>query len=338
MSEVDVSCACGAVIRISEFAVGMPMPCPQCDRDLDYTRIRPVTAPGPAPVEQFTAPRDQRSTASPSPRAPQQGARVAFTPAAKPEPVPGGHAHCARCGRRFRGEWDVHETSSGPLCHICANRVAESAPQEAVDNHVEPMVSIQLPGSRKAAGFLDDDGEAPSLASKVQFDPKSPTFRRLLYVAAIGVFLVTIYAFMTEGGLPTPHPNAPDAASAHAPMGRIPFILTLAIQALCAIGGTSVTLFLTLWYRNSLPLDRWWTNALHVGVVGLVLGAVQTGLLMVPMIGWICAVVVTCWVLAQVYDFGFVDFVTFMFMGIPSALLVNLVRVGLLGLVAHFLI
>jgi len=337
MSEVDVSCACGHVMRISEFAVGMPMPCARCKAPLDYKRIRPVAVAGPAPVETFAAPRDARP-------APDSGDARRSAPAAAPSAVtqpaptinPRGRTECARCGRKFRGEWDVHETSKGPLCHICANRVAEVAPQEAGDQTVEPVIGLQLPGTRMAAGVLDAPPDWKPPSTKYQFDPQSPVFRRILYALAIGTVLLTIYVFTTEDALPTPGQGAEVNINQPSPqLGRLPSALVLVVQGLCTVGGTFLTLLLALWFRNKLPMDRWWANALHVGVVGLGLGAVHTVLGIVPMVGWICSLLLFYWVLSSVYDFGFVDFVVFLAMGVPAGFIIYFVQIALLGLIVN---
>lgn len=326
MADVEVICSCGQRIRMSEYAVGMPRLCPACSLPLDYTRVEAMAerAPAQAGVEQV---RDTRAQDNPV---------LERRPGAPPpqEASAAGRTHCARCGRRFRGDWDVHETPSGPLCNICANRAGETP---------APLQTQQTPGRVAPAPPLepievypapDEHGPAPK---RFEFNPASPQFQLYLKLAAVGVIAITVYFAITESGkAPEPAVVEPAAVPAEEPQLSVAGLwIAKGVRFVLGVAALAAQIYLTLALDKKLPSNTVIGSALHIG-------AFAAGLMVFQMlVGWIFCVgpilflLVLLYVLIEVYNFGIAQFITWFLVGLVLWPLTYGVEVMVFGLLAR---
>ncbi len=312
--ELIATCPCGHQFRVSEFAVGMRGRCPSCRAPLTITEdlvcpaehesARPVPSPQPAP---------------------------SITPAPEASARPKSTSGCARCGRKFRGDWDVHTTFIGTVCHICYNILGQESAlsSETTSGTVAPVDSLHLdiePLTADAA--RPRRTEAWTLRERLGLSEQLE--RRLILAAALFIVALAAYFFLTDGFSVEPPP--PEVAAQEAAKRLNPAELSTGakvafygIKVSCGFLTTFLALYGLLHWIGRLPNDTVFANVIAVGAVSLLLGFVR----LLPGGTYLGFALVYF-----LYDLDFTDILKLILLQIVAAMFVVLIETGLMGLLA----
>jgi hypothetical protein len=317
MSEYSVTCACGNRMHITEAEIGMEALCPACSQPLVMT---PDGAHSVAPEPVVTQP--------------------------APEPTPRTTARtCARCGRTFRGDWDRNETHRGYLCTICTNLATDPAapiqseeglaairPVETAKIEAEREYETAAVHARRLAASEQEERE------KRRFDPQAPWFQRTLQVLAALIVLLAVFFFLTEGmEVESPPRGVPGERVEVEPVELSGFTLAAShvISIIFNTLGMLLPLYFALKITDKLPYDVLLFDLLHVTVVSFVIAFLTLVISMVPILGFILSIIITIYVLFEVYDVGFTGFLYYCLLHIPVRILLYLLKLMLLGLIVN---
>lgn len=367
--EVIVTCSCGNAIRMSTFAVGMKMRCSRCGELLAYDRVESETVA--APPQPKVDPRvgwrpDSRpSNAPPTIMDPaarnlqrtSSGALLPKTPFDEPgawgdksaeERIHGRTTQedrCSRCGRPFRGDWDINETVLGRLCHICANlplATSDRAPKKNVAltarelSRIESTPPAQSPTPIPVAPAVEPTAKVESRPDGhfLGIDTKSPQFKRAIAIAAAAVVGLTILLVLNEDFSVVPSDEARQRAEAVSQSTQqLSWWVVKIVTTLFAFLGVVAPLYLLLHQMDKLPDEGSARDFLYVCSRIAVVFAIGQ----IPYIGWPIAFFIWLNLLFIEFQLGITDLVSlFVFTFLTEALMFGL-RTLVLGIVANLL-
>lgn len=194
--------------------------------------------------------------------------------------------NCTRCGRKFRGPWDQHVREDGTLCDICARQVGH-APQRSVTANVTTDDLRHVHEAIMPDMLLRE----PDAVRRYYLRVGAMTLAAAVVVAALLGYLL-FYA-----------PDSVDAYKQGQVEGLV-LLLTERFLSRLIIGFFS--LYLVLWYFNTLPNDTTVSNVLAVGTVSVLLAVIGmagvNGFL--AMAAWLVSLLL----LRYLYDFGWTEF------------------------------
>ncbi|MBX7259345.1 MAG: hypothetical protein K1Y02_23485, partial [Candidatus Hydrogenedentes bacterium] len=293
--DLEVTCACGHRIVVSEFAIGMTNACPGCGKQLtvNYKNARPIDADIPRANEVKT-PVVEQPVESP------------FSAPVQEAPVRDPGRHCARCGRAFRGDWDRYRTSAGVVCHICSNQAIKPE-EQSITGFIEPVeslkidpVEVDLPPA--APSVVIAEAEDVPWYKRITID--EDFMRKVALVGAVLVLAVAAYYWVTQGfevpergafhaGGDTSEPVVEgepvvEATPAHA---RALF----AISLFTAFISYYIGIFMYLTWANRMPNETLIANLIVILPVALGIAALSY----VPFIGYLAIILI----LFKIYDF-----------------------------------
>jgi hypothetical protein len=356
MGDVQVTCGCGNIVTMSEFAVGMPAICPKCGENLAYSHVSTPDSSSPSsyrpqsldPAVGYRPPENERRVPqSPARSSPewrnesrQTGARNDdLKPRANTEKTEFGK--CDRCKRPFRGTWDMHKTSFGTLCNICANRpiaVDTKAPVAGVILTPKHTAEIQAAAEERIA-VADALRTQPKVVEREPGQPPIP--RQWIWVAAVVTILIAIATFVSDPlsvlppevqGLHTPGEPRKEVAA----ISKSVYWTVKGIDAGFFFVGLGLAIYITCATANKLPFESFIPNALHTMGIGLALTALQFAFSFMPCIGIVMSILASMYILYEQYNFGFMDFIYYFMYCVLGGILLFFVRtfvLGLLGLV-----
>jgi len=352
-----VECAvCGADLEVDETAVGVQTTAPdapdrrgEAESDAADSSDRPYTSPfedGTDDAEEDTPRAGGPFTLQAAePSSNGESSFSSLMESARPHDFKSGHVVvrtespsdratgelCMECGRAIRGEWDRFQRPEGVLCYICSNQGIEGVPLRM------QMESEREPRDLSERDMLIDPDEPGRDAPETPwyFDPESETFKRVVAGLAFATIFLAVFVSLFDWGAPDPEVvEQARSETAEALEGRTyPFIVTLLLRAWQVVGGAlglAVAFYLTRWRNGTLPYDDVVRNALYMGVVSVLLtcvnvvgvalgigltsafGAAFAGAIVVPLI-----VGASLYLLVRMLDFGFVDFLWFLFLFLP---------------------
>jgi hypothetical protein len=302
MSDIQIACRCGHEMRVSEQYYGTTQSCPRCGESL-YISLSTIR---PAPVD--TAPAPMRP-------APMPDAPIATA---------GPKAACSRCGRSFRGEWDVHKTPSGLLCHVCANQAAEVAPRDvgaappATVTGVAPR-RIEMPETRRIGGFIMDEPRKARPKNLAKLKREALILGTLFVLTMAGIFFLPVEDLLS--------PGATDPARE---VARAWGVVVMAIRLASLFAGAFIAYYVVLHYANKLPRETFLGNLIALGPV--VAGLATMAILPFP--APIGAGLLTLYVCFFVYYLSFSEFVQLILLCILANILVAALVPLLYGLIA----
>jgi len=322
MVDLICTCECGQKIMVSEFAAGTSRQCGHCGRAFQVSEANTVSLDGPTPsrFETFAA----RSTAD--------------------EKDLEGAQHCARCKKKFRGEWDRYSSSIGIVCHVCANLAGSEAvgpdaprPTPLAPPPMPPKIEAPAPEPEVRKGTLLD-----------QFDEfkETPAFRIGLYVAAFSVIGVGFYYSFFHT---FPEPGARSAATetAEEPGGGWLSLLgppeeltkdqhigiAMLVWGLGLVFGLIprfLAIYVTLAMADGLPGSTWWLASIHVGIMALITALIDRFICVGFLIAW--------YVLYNIYDLRFGDLVKFVVLNVVFRIMIVPVQMAIYGGLAWLLL
>lgn len=293
MADYRVRCSCGNDMVVSEWALGAPLRCTACGAALEATEknARPV-ATAPKSVGPTHEAPSGRAAASP------MGADAAKAQ----EPL--DRSRCSRCGRAFRGDWDMNHRAGAILCHICANLSPEKPKED------EPLweASVYADGRKEIIDVPAEEVQPGLTAHNPERDQR---IRRWVIVAAAIVFPIALYVvFTTETVVP---PEAAQSAEELEKMAmNLPPALGYSVGAvlfLFRFAALAVALYFILHSRNRLPRETLLGNALSLGMVAAVIDAIGIVIRMVPCLGLFLHVILAVYILWELYDLQVSDFI-----------------------------
>lgn len=311
-----VTCTCGHQTTVSEYAVGMTAPCPQCGRPLTVSRdnAKPVTG-APAPTIE-TKPAGESD--------------VVYTPLQ----TSSLKTHCARCGREFRGDWDRHSSAIGLVCNICRNLVTSKQTVQST-GYVAPVDSMKLDP------VIDPIPPRPVEVEEVEktwmekYWPDKDMMRRIAIGAAAAFALYTVWLLVSGAWQVGPGPEGEKtAATAATHPPALPAwagVLVTILQTCSGFTSAYVGLYIFLTLSNRLPESTVLANLIRMlpGVAIITVLYFAASVLPVPFIGLIVTVVFVPAVVFVSFGFEAQDILNF-----PIGMLLG----GMLQFLAHWLI
>ena len=321
-------------MMVSEYATGTRKQCGRCGASFVVGDGNLAQAGGAPPGVQ------------PQPEQPPQPF-AAHTPSDRdPKAGPGSPTHCARCGKKFRGDWDRYSSTKGQVCHICANL----ADYQTSENEGAVPVPLMPP---ETSASIPQTAERTAVTKRTLLDrfddfKQTQTFRTGLWASALGVIGLALYFTMIappdtpEGyGDPGRHDAGHvallgDADNLTAQQSRTLAAITFLIFYLLQYAAYSLALFITL--KTEEGFD--WSFVRVCGMallVALVVGLIQFAIgAFLPFMGYIIGWAVCIYLLFVLLDMGFSQIVTFFvlvhLLGILTRNLAMLI-VGALGTV-----
>jgi DNA-directed RNA polymerase subunit RPC12/RpoP len=241
MNGLILTCdACGHEMRVTELAIGSRGRCAECGAvvTVSYRNTRPLE-------DEILAPPRKAEGDDPDLREPVS------------EPVPAEHQGpgCARCGQQFRGDWDRYQRDEGVVCHRCANRTDDVAPDPAALFERPPTISINdLPFE-----LPEEKAPAPEVPTFAKGHPE--LFRAALWTAAILIMgLAFIMSWMPEQELTFEEMKQIEADASQTAYKALP-VYALGIiwlfQCVFVLGQYMVALIVTLRIdrHDNTPID-----------------------------------------------------------------------------------
>ena len=324
--DLEVTCACGRRLVVSEFAIGMTNPCPGCGQPLTVSlkNARPVGG-------------DVTPSPSSAPPAPEIAPVSEFSAPHQPAVRQVSGNQCARCGRTFRGDWDRYRTSEGIVCHICSNQAVSKADQ-SITGFIEPVESIRIDAAAvepipPEQRVVILEGETPWYERLI---PDEQFMHKVAIAGAVVVIALGLYYWLTMGfEVPSPDtaPSGDGAAQGELEASATAVATEAHGWALVAIGiftkfvACYIGIFMYLTWANRTPNETLMANLIVILPVALGIALVSY----VPFVGFIFVAMI----LFKLYDFEWFDLVR-----LPLSLLVGnifgsflyILLSGLLGL------
>jgi hypothetical protein len=325
------TCECGHKQRISEYQLGMESSCPACKADVLF-------------AESNTVPAEDVDAAGQSGPA---GAATSGFEIPQEEQPRHGHSdadHCSRCGRKFRGEWDQHESPQGPICNVCANLASQEGPgTPTTEGMVKPVQSLALDsGSAEGEGppiGRHRPGDTGETVRKGLAERYPDQVKTAVWIGVALVFFAAIYySFISpESANVQPEATPERVQEMEEAAARIPAAVLFFGNMFFTFLGMAGTLYLTLQMTNRLPHESLSANAVHVALMGAALMVIGTLTSFVPFVGWIIGLVIVLYILWDRYDFDLYAFVMWFVCGVLVGILVWGARVVVFGLLANAL-
>ncbi len=250
---------------------------------------------------------------------------------------------CSRCGRAFRGDWDIHRTNKGALCNICFNRAADDLEErpQAIDAAPPPGIDSSVMGVYEDHSDTIARERAPKSSDMPAWMAKhEKAWRAAIGIAAaIVVALGMYYAFFDTAPPPSERVvqqqgEAIDSENA-APAETAPLAIVIPVQAVMWLLGMIAPLYITLVLVNKLPHDNLLFDAIHVFGVSLLLAIVGTFTSFVPLVGFVIFIVFAAGILFYFYEFGLYQLFMFIILSVllaPFLVVLNQFVMGSLAL------
>jgi hypothetical protein len=231
-------------------------------------------------------------------------------PPPKPPPVAD---QCARCKRKFRGDWDRVDAFDGVICHICANKADSMMPGEAPVRSIPETNPLQREIMRQASWSIPGEQAAQQKLSEEQKRARS---RQILILAAVGVVLTALVVFWPVAETPEPI-LAPGVETGPATALRPEHagLLIKTIDIVARVAMQLVALYVTLTILKGLPKDEFLLNVISLAPIAVLLTVLWTllhFLTALPTGGFIWAIVVelialglSAFIVDLLYDLSF---------------------------------
>ena len=314
-----------------------PSPPPLADASGDANMVshifeRPLQTPGESsahpPVDtQPPAGADSGSRAS-APAAPEPSARPATA--------------CARCGKKFRGDWDRLKTAEGAICYICSNQGAAGTPERLKPEHVETVAPVIPPGQEAP------DLEPPPAPTFLGIDTETPQFKRVILIAGLAVMGLT-FVLVMFGGLEVPMDGTRmEEAQEVEVHPALSLVLTIWGYVLVFLAGLFAVYF---FQRGTDKLDHnvLWMDFLQTSWPILQLTFIHFGLLyvamlisVIPMAGGIFAallgltrIFIAYYICSNYFDFFVRDFVVVYLLYKVISVVLTALGYGFFGMIAN---
>ncbi len=287
MADYRVRCSCGKDTVVSEWALGAPLRCTACGAPIEATdkNTRPVEAPSKPVAPASDSPSNRPMSPPP------------MTPYAAKAEEQVDRSRCSRCGRSFRGDWDINHRGDALFCHICANLSPERPKEE------EPLWEANVySDGRKEIIDVPTEEVAPGL--QAHNAEREQRIRRWVLLAAAIVFPIALYVvFTTETVVP---PEAAKSAEDIKAMElHLPPALGYSIGAVLFVfrfAALAVALYFILHSRDRLPRET-------LGFVAAIIDALGIVIRMVPCLGLFLHVILAVYILWEMYDLQVSDFI-----------------------------
>ncbi len=252
----------------------------------------PIAAPPPDTVDAF------------APDTPEEIAE-AWAP-----PIPRGSV-CARCGRAFRGEWDIIKTAGGALCNVCAHQA------EAVTEGPKGIHAHLMAGAHEKIERPKRLPDPPARKKKINL--RGP----LLYFAFVAVAMTVILALPVEEYI-AEFFNSADAERAKISSFGVRILLYF-LEFVLGVAGQFVQLYVTLSIMNKLLFDNARQNILHVLSIAVVLGVLSFALGLLPAVFFagLLMWIVRLYIVSGAFNFEIDDLIKFFIVGFFVGLLVG---------------
>ncbi len=296
-----VYCGCGGRMRAPESALGMQGVCVRCGNTIvvgEQNSFPLLDMPHPLPplADIKTMPR-----AAPAHRDARHTPDSGISPSAYAAPAAKSYA-CARCGRTFRGAWDRNRSAEGEICHICARRLdTQAPPPQPAQTPPHPLRDFAHPQDRHVG--------APQVIKRGfvgrMLEPLRPVWEdwriggaALAGVAVMGILLADRFPVAEYIAELFAAPADLDSAA----IAPWVYWLALALVLLRPVVQHFIMLYMLLAWCDALPNDTFAKNLIALGAVAVLLALIGWCAMMLPILGFILAVVLQVYFVVHLYD------------------------------------
>jgi hypothetical protein len=337
MTQFLIKCGCGHQRRVTESSIGLVGKCPKCGRELV------VTEDALRPAEDEVSPFVAEEAQAPSPFARDENELFEYQPANR-------GPHCARCGKPFRGDWDMRQTDEGVLCNICANRAhehtgGEGSPLPTAAQRAEIEATIQenqeaTVARQVAVEQAKREEDARRIEKSFLGIPEDRMRRAALLGAGVVLLLCFYYAFLAE---PSAAPPPETEAAATAPQDQqLPAAVGYVVWGIglaASLVAEFIALYMVLRWAKKLPNDVFRYDLVAVGLAAIIIWLVRlVPFKYIPLLGIVMIgvrEVIVLYALHEVYRLDFAELVTYLIIHILIPLPITIVKTFLLAGIAY---